>query len=55
MFKEGRNGTGKLPTPDSHMDGETSAKTIVYNMKRDSKENGRKKNKRERKVEEIQQ
>ena len=37
MFKEGREGTEKLPTPDSHVDGESEAKTIVYNMKRDSK------------------
>ena len=32
-----RDGTGKLPTPDSHVDGENGAKTIVYNAKRDSK------------------
>ena len=31
------NGTGKFPTPDSHVDGENSAKTMVYNMKRNSK------------------
>ena len=44
-----------LPTPDSHVDRETGAKTIVYNMKRDSKERGgKKKKKKERKVEEIQ-
>ena len=55
MFKEGRNGTGKLPTPDSCVDGENGAKTIVYNTKRDSKEGGQKKNKKKRKVEEIQQ
>ena len=49
-----RDGIGKLTTPDSHVDGENGAKTIVYNTKRDSKEKGRKKNKKERKVEEIQ-
>ena len=33
-----RDGTGKLPIPDSHMDGENGAKTMVYNTKRNSKE-----------------
>ena len=33
-----RNRTGKLPTPDSHMDGENGVKTMVYNTKRNSKE-----------------
>ena len=51
---------GKLTTPDSHVDGENGAKTIVYNTKRDSKEKGEKKKngrkqKKEQKVEEIQQ
>ena len=32
-----RDWTEKLPTPDSHVDGENGAKTIVYNTKRDSK------------------
>ena len=36
-------GNGKLPTPDSHVDGEKDAKTIVYNRKRDSKKKRRKK------------
>ena len=48
----------KLPTLDSHVDGENGAKTIVYNTKRDSKKGDRRKNtkkKREQKVEEIQQ
>ena len=51
-------GNGKLPTPDSHVDGEKDAKTIVYNRKRDSKKKGGEekntKKKREKKVEEIQ-
>ena len=47
-FKEGRNGTGKLSTPDSHVNGENGAKTIVYNTKRDSKERRGKKEKQER-------
>ena len=48
-FKEGRKGTEKLPTPDSHVDGENSAKTIVYNTKRfQRKEEGRKTKKSER-------
>ena len=62
MFKEGRTGTEKLPTSDSHVDGEKGTKTIVYNTKRDQrkKERGRRKKentekKREQKVEEIQQ
>ena len=29
-----RDGTGKLPPPDSHVDTGYGAKTIVYNMKR---------------------
>ena len=49
-----RDVTGKLPTPNSHMDGENGAKTMVYNMKRKPKERRRKKRK-ESKVEEIQQ
>ena len=32
-----RDWTEKLPPPDSHVDGENGAKTIVYNTKRDSK------------------
>ena len=51
-------GTGKFSTPDSHVDEENGAKTIVYNTKNDSKKGDREKNtekKREQKVEEIQQ
>ena len=40
-----RDGTGKLSTLDSHVDGENSAKTMVYNMKRNSKKGGQEKNK----------
>ena len=43
-----------LPTPDSHVDRETGAKTIVYNTKRDSKKGDRRKTQKEKKVEEIQ-
>ena len=50
-----REGTGKLPTPDSHVDDENGAKTMVYNTERNSKRKKRKKNRKERKVEEIQQ
>ena len=39
-----RDGTGKLPIPDSHVDGENGAKTMVYNMKRYSKKETREKN-----------
>ena len=45
MFKEGRTGTEKLPTSDSHVDGEKGTKTIVYNTKR----GGRRKKKKDRK------
>ena len=34
-----RDGTGKLPTPNSHVDGENGAKTMIYNTKRNSKRN----------------
>ena len=50
-----RDEIGKLPTPDSHVDGENGAKTMVYNTKRNSKKGGQRKNRKERKVEEIQQ
>ena len=39
-----RDGTGKLPTPDSHVDGENGAKTMIYNTKRNSKRGGQEKN-----------
>ena len=32
-----RDGTGKLPTPDSHVDNEYDTKTMVYNRKRNEK------------------
>ena len=43
-----RDVTGKLPTPNSHMDGENGAKTMVYNMKRKPKERRRKRKKKVR-------
>ena len=52
-----RDGTGKLPTPDSHVDNEDGTKTMVYNRKRNEKKKkkgGRKKRKKRREVEEIQ-
>ena len=33
-----RDVTGKLPTPNLHVDGENSVKTMVYNTKRKPKE-----------------
>ena len=49
-------GQGNFQTPNSHVDGEDSAKTMVYNTKRNSKrEEEEKKQKKERKVEETQQ
>ena len=51
-----RDGTRKLPTPDSHVDNEDGTKTMVYNRKRnEKKENEEKKEKKKREVEEIQQ
>ena len=44
-----RDGTGKLPTPNSHVDGENGAKTMVYNMKMNSKKGGDKKENNEKK------
>ena len=44
-----RDGTGKLPTPDSHVDGENSTKTMVYITKRNSKRETREKKQEERK------
>ena len=45
-----RDGTGKLPTPDSHVDGENGAKIMVYSMKREFKERGtREKQKKKKK------
>ena len=46
MFKKVRDGTGKLPTPDSHVYGENGVKIMVYNMKRHSKKKGREKNRK---------
>ena len=38
-----RDGTWKLPTPDSHVDNGYGAKTMVYNMKKELKEGDRRK------------
>ena len=43
-----RDGTGKLPTPDSHVDGENGAKTMVYSTKRNSKKKKEKKKKKKK-------
>ena len=43
-----RDGTGKLPTPDSHVDGENGAKIMVYSMKREFKEKHTRKNRRKK-------
>ena len=47
-FKEGRKGTEKLWTPNSHVGGEIGIKIVVYNTKRDQKKE-RKKKRREKK------
>ena len=36
-FNEVRDGTGKLPTPDSHVDNEYGTKTMVYNREMNEK------------------
>ena len=41
-----RDGTGKLPTPDSHVDNEYGTKTMVYNRKRSEKKKEEEKVKR---------
>ena len=43
-----RDATGKLSTPDSHVDDEYDTKTIVYNRKR----NGKKKRREQKKQKE---
>ena len=48
-----RDGIGKLPTPDSHVDNEYGTKTMVYNKKRNEKKR-KEKTERKREVEEIQ-
>ena len=48
-----RDGTGKLPTPDSHVDNEDGTKTMVYNRKRNEKKKkggGEKREKREERL-----
>ena len=45
-----RDRTGKLPTPDSHVDGENGAKIMVYNMKREFKERRMREKRKRRKV-----
>ena len=39
-----RDGTGKLPTPDSHVDNEYGTKTMIYNWKKDRKRVGGERN-----------
>ena len=46
--------TGKLPTPDSHVDNRYGTETMVYNRKRNEKKGEEQKTKRIREVEEIQ-
>ena len=49
-----RDGTGKLPTPDSHVDNRYGTETMVYNRKMNEKKGEEQKTKRIREVEEIQ-
>ena len=41
-----RDGTGKLPTPDSHVDNGYGTETMVYNRKRNGKKKRRNKKKK---------
>ena len=41
-----RDGTGKLQTPDSHVDNEYGIKTVVYNRKKNQKRREKKNRKR---------
>ena len=50
MFKEGRTGTEKLPTSDSHVDEEKGTKTIVYNTKREDEEKEGEKHRKEKRA-----
>ena len=43
-----RDGTGKLPTLDSHMDNEYDTETMVYNKKKMNGKKGREKIKEEK-------
>ena len=45
-----RDGTGKLSTPDSHVDNEDDIKTVVYKSKRKEKPKGEKKEKRKERL-----
>ena len=51
-FKEGRKGTEKLWTPDSHVGGEIGVKNVVYNTKRDQKKRKKKEKRTEQKEKE---
>ena len=42
-----RDGTGKLPTPDSHMDNGYGTETMVYNRKRNEKREKENENQKE--------
>ena len=44
-----RDGTRKLPTPNSHVDGENGAKSMVYSTKRNSKKKKEKKKEKRKK------
>ena len=45
-----RDGTEKLPTPDSYVDNEDGTKTVVYKRKRKEKPKGEKKEKRKERL-----
>ena len=47
--KDKRNGEKGLSTPDPHVDGENGKKAMVYNTKRERKNEGKKKKEKKRK------
>ena len=44
-----QDGTGKLPTPDSHVDNEYDTKTMIYNREKNKKKRRLKKIEKEKK------
>ena len=47
--KDKRSGEKGLSTPDPHVDGENSKKAMVYNTKKERKNEGKKKKEKKRK------
>ena len=50
-----RDGTGKLPTPNSHMDNRYGTETMVYNRKRNEKNKKKKKGTKTKRIREAEE